>query len=57
MKRRRVYVVETWLRPQRRWYVWTARAGRAQAWDEARAARAKYPGERFRTVPYESSRP
>lgn len=54
MKRRKVYVVETWLVSHRKWYVWAARAGRPDAWVVARDARAKYPGHKFRTVPYYS---
>lgn len=54
MKRRKVYVVETYLASHRKWYVWTACTIREVAWRRAREARRQYPGHKFRTVTYYS---
>ena len=52
----RVYVVETRLRGfNRRWQVWSTHLGIKAAHAAMRMARSKYPGERFRTIAYDST--
>ena len=54
---RQVYVVETWLEGQRCWHRWATHLSRADAWEEARAARHRYPKNKFRTIPYVNTKP
>jgi hypothetical protein len=57
MAERYVWVVETWLKNQGRWYCWSAHTGRPTAWTAMRDARATYPEQRFRTIKYVSTKP
>lgn len=57
MANRVVYVVETWLRHQRRWYAWSASPSIRDSWRKARELRAAYPKEKFRTIHYINGKP
>jgi len=54
---RAVYVVETWLSSDRRWVEIYADIGLRAAQKVARENRARFPGKKFRTVKYVSTKP
>lgn len=53
---RSVYVVETYLKSHRRWFVWSPHQTRGVAWMHARHARKEIPGEKFRVTAYVSTK-
>lgn len=57
VKPRHCWVVETYLRHQRRWYAMDARVSRASAWALMREDRKKYPQHKFRCTKYVSTKP
>lgn len=52
-----VWVVETWLEVDQRWYTWGCSTVRERAWQCARLSREDYPGKRFRVTKYVSTKP